>query len=404
MIASRTGTFILAMLCSIAPVSGAESVAVPLQQSKAASEPAHACSQTSLEFRPQSLQRKIRETFDAGRFEALDQQLTRLHNDLDRTYCSDRPFLRVFASLSDGAVSEEPRFNAWIARKPASAFAYTARGQHFLQRASYARGDDLAKKTAYTRFGTMQHFLDLAESDYAKALDLDPGFSEAMAGTINARMLGPSSQGLVEAYKRFVDVAPRSYSLDSSMLAALKPRWHGSVKMMRQLAAQEAKGATANPDMVLLPSLAECLVAEDAADIDDSTDAKRYYDLGTEWANKTDPYCDYASGLIFRDADNYVDAANAFDKYLSIEGPVHNASMAADVLWRHRRFKEAVALYSSAIFFHRQSPELFCGRAESQIGLGKWRQAKSDVEVGLSADPDKPSCVRLAKQIRDHGT
>jgi tetratricopeptide (TPR) repeat protein len=330
----------------------------------------------------------------------LDTELAAFRSTYEKSECSDRLFGNVFLALIDGTPGTQARYDAWIAAKPRSAYAFAARGANFVKRASYARGGAYAAATSDQRFESMGALLARADADLAKALELDPRLTVAMGFILTERSMGSSLVQVVSAYQAFDARVPNSYVLASAMLASLTPRWGGSTALMLDFAREEAAQAGGSADTRRLVSLANCLVAEELAQPENVPEARRYLAAGMSDANGMDFQCYFSEGLVLRAERRYREAAAAFAQNRMRAGPLNLISKEADSLYRDQRYSEAELLYSQGLVFRTGSPQLACGRADSRLQLGKVKQALGDVQLGLKTDPGDPYCLRVEKRVR----
>jgi tetratricopeptide (TPR) repeat protein len=390
------------LLCSGAGLRAGEPAGRALSMPAHRLPPGPHCPVRSVDFSPEQYQIEIREDFDEGKLDALETRLAQLRKSYAASECSDRPFSVIFAALLDGAPAMQRKFDNWVAGKPGSPYALTARGLHYVGRAAYVRGQDWASETTETRFAAMNRFLARAEADFNAALKLDPTFADAMVGILTSKTMGSDVASRIEAYNRFVSNAPHSYVLDSEMLADLVPRWGGSFPMLQQFAEQRTAKAGTYTDEGLLTSRANCLAADELTTFGDTANAASVLAKGMSSAQGMDPYCYFAKGQLSRKSHDYEQAQAAFANYRMRIGPVNHISKEADSWVRMHQYGAAINLFTMGMQFKSASPSLFCGRAESYLGLGDIAKARRDVAVGLSTDPGEPYCLRIEQRIIKH--
>jgi tetratricopeptide (TPR) repeat protein len=358
-----------------------------------------ACPQRPLDYDPEPVQLKLRGLLDKRQFDQLDQELKSFRTRYGKSECSDRLFGAVFLALMDGAAGTQGRYDAWVAAKPKSAYAWAARGSHYVKRASYARGTAYASSTSDQQFESMGGLLARADADLAKALALDPKLTVAMGYMLTARSMGAGMAEVLGAYGGFDSRVPNSYVLASTLLTALTPRWGGSIEAMLQFARREAAKPGNNADTRRLVSLANCLAAEELAPRNPA-EASTYLAAGLADAHGADFQCYFSQGQLLRAEGRYGEAAAAFAQNRKRAGPVNSISKEADSLLHAGRPGEAEALFSKGMVFRTGSPPLYCGRAESRLALGKLDAAQADVQVGLRTDSGEPYCLAMEQKIR----
>lgn len=362
---------------------------------------APACPRFPLKYDPENEQLKLRAMLAKHQFAALDTELSAFRAKYAKSECSDRLFGTVFLALMDGAPGMKKTYDAWIAKAPGSAHAYTARGMHFHARAGYARGQKWARETSDERFRRMHGFVTQAEADLSRALAIDPTHGVAMAEVIMVKSLDGSPRDLVGAYEKFSARAPNSYLLGHAMMGALEPKWGGSVELMLQFAQMEATRPGNNADTRGLVSLAHCQVAEYWSDRDQFDKAHEELAAGMKQPGGPDFDCYFSQGMVYRAERKYAQSASALANYRQLIGPVNFLSMEADALRVEGRYGEAELLFTRGINFKTESPTLFCGRADTRFKLGKLAAARQDLAIGLRTDPLDSYCLRVQKKIQE---
>ena len=169
--------------------------------------------------------------------------------------------------------------------------------------------------------------------------------------------------------------------------------------MLLQFAKERTAKAGAYTDEVLLTSRANCLAADELTTFGDTANAALALGKGMSSAQATDPYCYFAKGQLSRKAHDYEQAVTAFANFRMRVGPVTSISKEADSWVRMHQYAAAINLFTMGIQFKSASPNLFCGRAESYLGLGDIAKARRDVAVGLATDSGEPYCLRIEQRI-----
>ena len=396
-----TKLFAAAVLCTTAGAACAAAAPPPgaAMPESIHSPPRAVCAQRPLDYNPENEQLKLRAFLAKGQFGELDKELETFRNTYGKSECSDRLFGVVFLGLMDGAPGMKARYDAWVAKAPRSAYAYAARGSHFLLRAVNARGADWAANTPEQRFAAMNGFLAQSDADLSKALTLDPKLTVAMGHILTGKSMGSPMQEVLSAYTEFASRVPNSYVLGSAVLSALQPRWGGDIDVMLQFAHAEAARPGNNADTRRLVSLASCLAAEDSAAQGRLPEAHAFLAAGMRDAAGMDFNCYFSQGMLHRSEHQYARAAAAFASNRMRAGPVNFLSKEADSLVRDNRDSEAELLYTQGIRFKTESPTLFCGRAKARLHMGKLKEALADVKVGLRTDPADHDCLGIQKTI-----
>jgi tetratricopeptide (TPR) repeat protein len=346
-------------------------------------------------FLPLPLWNDMRADFEAQRFDALERRLEGLAKQYP---CTDRPLAIAFSALRDGAPGLTPLFDAWVQARPGSAHAYAARGGHYVERAMTARGGKLAAETAQQRFANMYMILARAFADFDAAIRLDPGHGHARGQRLVASRLTLSPAQLRALYQADRKAAPASFAFFFPAAAAFEPRWGGSVDDVLQAGRDALERAADNPDLELLPSHAQCIVA---TSIDGKPElALAAVDAVLRRGGRIDPSCYAAQGDAYRDLDRYADHVDAFQRYRDAGGAVGTSAVrAADSLRMLKRYDEALALFDDALRFRNGNVDALCARADVLRAKRRLEEGLRSVEQGLALDPADGYCVRVKARL-----
>ncbi len=358
------------------------------------------CSIPSVAYRPQADQLALHRALEARNFDELEQKLTALREALNKQYCSDRPFDLAFKGLQDGAPGLETAFDSWIERKPSSAYALAARGLHFVARGETARGVRFASKTKQDRFERLRTHLEQAQGDLVRALELEPSFSTAGAGLLDIARHALGAKAGVALYGKLAASAPASYVLPATLLYGLSPKWGGSDEALRKMASVFMQRAPENPDLAMLPSLAECLVADSLWSRDQELAAMvLFVTTQKKFGERFAPNCWIYQGRTERSLDRSADAVASYAKYFDSVGFRVGVDEVESELIALGRQDEAATLFEHALAINQGDPDLYCGYADLMYAQKKYRRAKELIEAGLAVLPDSPDCVRTEARL-----
>lgn len=242
----------------------AESIKDPLQDCLAYPDPPHShwsheavVAYCNYRHQPMISLAEINALIRKGKATQLDRRLAAaLHAQLTQPRSAgllDEIYKRAFG---DDPAREQPLLDAWKLASPRSAFAYAASGYNYVQMAAEARGEDYESKTPSSKLRAMMSLLALAESDLQQALAWEPRLTPAYIAWIQGANIGRTRDFIDGIVERGLAAAPSDYSIHSTMMWALQPKWHGSLGEMEQMAERAQAHATDNPLLKILSTYA----------------------------------------------------------------------------------------------------------------------------------------------------
>ena len=92
--------------------------------------------------------------------------------------------LNRFRAFDYADADLEEHLDAWISARRSSALPYLARGSYYYHLAYVVRGIEVSSKTSVEQFKQMRLFLEKAERDFQRALDVGPPSVAAYQGLI----------------------------------------------------------------------------------------------------------------------------------------------------------------------------------------------------------------------------
>lgn len=140
----------------------------------------------------------------------------------------------------------------WVATKPASAFALTARGQHAVAHASEVRGGEVIGRTEPSRLTHMNVILEDARKDLHKALEINPRLTAAYRGLFFAARMHGNPQEIAEYAQAALKIDPADDRIYLDWIAAREPRWGGSMEEMAEIARMASQHRDKNPYLDLV--------------------------------------------------------------------------------------------------------------------------------------------------------
>lgn len=387
--------FLLALLAACSPPT-------PDTATTDATQAAAPCQRPSTDYRPHDDERTLYRLLLAQDFAALESRLDQLRRDYGERYCSDRPFGMAFSTLADGAPQLEASYDAWIAAYPASPHAWAARGSHFGARGWTVRGSNFVRDTKKDRFERMNALFARAEADLNEALRLDPTYTAASSELLANARTGSGVEGALGLYARFAASQPDSYLLATPLLVALTPQWGGSTPLLHEVARHLATRADRNPDMALLPSLAECLATQTLLNDDKHEEALRVLLRarkvhGDNFSPSCWGYLASVQSSLGQDRQA-VESDRRSMEALGIQSVVYPARRLEAI----GRAEEAEALLRASLEINLGSPTLYCDLASMEMRRERYDAARELVQQGLAILSDHPYCLRMETAVARH--
>ncbi len=194
----------------------------------------------------------IRRLLAAGEFEQLDARFAGLQAAFERDFRNEEVVQRGFAAFGDLDAVQSRQVDAWIAARPASAFAQLAAGRRDLGHAWRARGEQVRSQTNDAQLALMRKRAERAREHFERALALDPGLVAAYEAQVMLA-LPIGDRALAEgALAAALAIEPRLFGVREQYLLGLTRRWGGSREAMDAFAQQAQARAGENPRLAVL--------------------------------------------------------------------------------------------------------------------------------------------------------
>lgn len=263
-----TGTLLVSLLGGLFLACGVESPDGKLPEAKTKRElqdlslPKAALSGLPFgDFSADDVEVFVRDALARRDFDAVEQEAERLLADQrdDRNANELRRLYRAISRLGDDGESEiEAALDSWVASRPDSHVALTARGEYRIGHAWEVRGTDWAREVPPERLKRFHDELQLARGDLEKAARLSSLDPNPHASLITIAMVfGEPRQLVEERYRRAIELAPGHLFARIAKLHYLNPKWGGSFEEMMDFAWECRREAERHPHAALV--LAEAL-------------------------------------------------------------------------------------------------------------------------------------------------
>ena len=182
---------------------------------------------------------------DAYLRNALQKQLT----SADSASLLDHIYMAHFNDASSEALT---LIEAWNRQQPKSAFALTARGRVYLQRALQDRGGRYASETPRDNFVRMDRWLQLARKDLDQATAIDSRIIPAYSAMITIGMLQGDEKYSRQAADKALAAQPGNYFIYGRRILMAEPKWGGSIEKMDRIVREAQRHAKGNELLKLL--------------------------------------------------------------------------------------------------------------------------------------------------------
>lgn len=182
-----------------------------------------------------------------------------------------------FSRFLDPSTEALNLIEAWHRQQPKSAFALTARGRVYLERAWQDRGGQYASQTPPENFARMEHWLQLARKDLDQAIAIDPKIIAAYSAMMSIGMLEGDRAYVANASRRALAVQPGNFYIYGMRVLVAEPKWGGSIDEMKRI-VQEAQTHAKDNELLklLLPAPAAYAANLSGCDCDDPAKLSAY--------------------------------------------------------------------------------------------------------------------------------
>lgn len=327
------------------------------------------------------------------KFEELDARFEAYFKRYRAGEISDHHIEQAYHAFASADPGLQSKLDAWIAARPDSAPARTARGVYNTHLGLIGRGIALARNTPKQRFKIMRNYFSTARSDFMAVLELEPQHSIAYGSLILLSMVLSAPETADTLVHAGLEADPRSFVIRRRYLYSLTPWWRRYSR-----SAQDGK------------SLIERLRAwVQGGEGDDMPDAIRAFVAAIERDSQENPalsplkgFVDYVQGELLARKRHREQAIEHYE----------NARQFGDYWLYHRdrgmnlyyldRYEDAVASFTRALEAWPEKPTTLDWRAQAYRRLGQLDKAFDDWETALSLDPSNPEIlVQLAYALRE---
>lgn len=287
----------------LAPASSA-----PIIKAPSAREALRSCPLAEPDFA--GLRAKLAE----GDFESLDATYEALLAAYAQSPVCESYLWMATRNLAD---EDFALLDRWVAARPESWGAFTARGARWVDTGYARRGTSAARNVTDAQWAGMREAFLNGDRDLRRALELEPKGFVAYGYAIYRMKSDGDPEAITASLEAFVAHDPRNVGVRKRAIEALGPRWGGSLDTMRALAEDAQRFAAESPRLRMLPGLAIAEVAKGAHDQKRYAEAVEIYGRALAYGDERDWYdsqCDNLEHLsdwpaLAQTATHWIDAA-----------------------------------------------------------------------------------------------
>jgi tetratricopeptide (TPR) repeat protein len=197
---------------------------------------------------------ELRSLLEQKEFAKLDAILeSRLADHRKTTACENCLWIAVdFLSSLDIAL-----LDAWVAARPDSWAAFTARGGLWVRTGYKRRGGKYAKDVTEEQWAGMREAFAQAESDLRRAIEIEPDGFVAYVFAIDMLKSAGGPEQIRQLLAVLLERDPANFNVRRRAMESLVPAWGGSLDEMSQIATAAQRYADDNPRLRLLPGYVE---------------------------------------------------------------------------------------------------------------------------------------------------
>lgn len=270
----------------------------------------------------------------SGRYDALERMLASYRRAYQKDpYCEPLLWEALGAHWS-WHEADRASFDRWVAARPDSWAAHTARGVFWNLIGYQRRGEAAASETTEAQRKGLWDAMKRAEADLRRAVALDPRDVVAYGSLIDVLKAVGRTREALAVYRAALSADPLTKGVRVHMLWAAEPEWGGSVGLMKKICGEALAHEKQNPRLHEVPAF--------------------FFDWVGASAWRDRRYADAVRA--FREAQAYVSKEDGYGWSLDIANVLHQSGDDAaaihelgDVLASHPKNTAALTLRSSLL-------------------------------------------------------
>lgn len=308
----------------------------------------------------------IRKMLGNKNFEKLNMTLSDYYQAYTQNVRNEDALYNAFYSFSVNDENYEPLLNEWVKSHPDSYQPYLARAFYFYNFGWKGRGNKWASETMDVQREEMSRYFSQAKKDLEQVLQIKPNHVVSYYLLINMYKATGGKYEIREIAKKALKENPNSFSIRSSYLLSLTPRWGGTYTEMDQFATEAQKYVLKNPKLKVLQG-----------------------------------YTFYDAGSMHLNAKNYGVALQYLDKALSFGDLAMFYEERADVYYRMDKDDEALKDIGRAIAMAPQNADFYLLKSKILGSKKMMHAALKDVEIADQLSPNDEYIAKQKKWLAD---
>lgn len=184
---------------------------------------------------------------ESGRYDALERILGAYQRAYQRDPTCEPYLWDAFGDSSDWSESDRGGFDRWVAARPDSWMARSARGVFWTWIGFKRRGEDSWADTPQSRRTGMLDAMSRASVDLRRGIALNPRDVVAYGTLLQVLKADGGTAQALSVYRAALAADPLSKAVRVRMLWAAEPNWGGSLALMKQICADADAHAKENP-------------------------------------------------------------------------------------------------------------------------------------------------------------
>ncbi len=308
----------------------------------------------------------IRKMLGDRNFEKLNMTLEDYYKEYTRDARNEEALYNAFGSFSVNDESYEPLLDEWVKSYPGSYQPYLARAFYFYNSGWKSRGGKWASETTNVQSEAMRHYFSQAKKDLEQVLQIKPNHVVSYYLLINMYKATGGKYEIREIAKKALKENSGSFSIRSSYLLSLTPRWGGTYTEMDQFATEAQKYVLKNPKLKALQG-----------------------------------YVFYDAGSMHLNAKNYGVALQYLDKALSFGDLAMFYEERADIYYRMDKDDEALKDIGRAIEMAPQNADFYLLRSKILGSKKMMHVALKDIEIADQLNPNDEYIAKQKKWLAD---
>ena len=177
----------------------------------------------------------------SGAFKDLDAHYSEVQHQFEIGRISGDQLRDAFRGFYPTDEDLAVRYDAWVTAYPKSYVARLARGIYYKKVGLLARGEKYISETSQSQIDKMDDAMSMASRDLGASVELNPKPFLSYLHTMDIGRQYISNERLRKVFDRGAELDPNSLGLRVKFMAALEPKWGGSITAMRAFLEESKK-------------------------------------------------------------------------------------------------------------------------------------------------------------------